>query len=300
MFKRIVTLTALSLGLLAPNASAELNPVTCEGYPESRVFVESQAWWTTTPGKSGSNFGHAHLGACIPERETLRTDTHFDVRVILHNNPGKVKYGALVVKGGDYETTVHKAYDLAGFTCPVGTCERWVRMPLSIASFQRSGLQEVRFRLFIKEPDLQEMHTSINWQTNVANGRSVSNVTRRAYLRSKGWYTSAGYCEAAVTSVPVPDNPITTTWNPVLRLMWDGDSGDLPPTHHNVTLDPDNHADPPKPGTVLRDGPGGWEGSVDIDPLGLTPGPHKLVARSDCDDPRGSTNSGVLVVNFKT
>lgn len=275
------------------------NPLTCEGYPEPRVFVEDQAWWSQTPGEAGSDFGHAHMGACIPERETLTRDTTFNVRVILHDNPGKVKYGALVVKGADYETTVYKTgTELAGFTCPRGTCEKWVTFPLDLSSFERSGLQEVRFRLFIREPDGLEMHTSLNWQVNVQNGAPRQDVTRRPWLRGKGWYTGAGYCEAVLTSVPVPDAPLTWTWSPALRMMWDGDSTDLPVSGHSVTLDPDFHRSPPEQGTVLEDGPGPWEGNVVIDPLRLSPGRHRLVSRADCADPRGSTNSGVLVVMF--
>ena len=50
--------------------AAEPEPLTCAGYPSPRLFVDSQAWWTQTPGTDGSDFGHIHTGACIPERET--------------------------------------------------------------------------------------------------------------------------------------------------------------------------------------------------------------------------------------
>jgi hypothetical protein len=273
--------------------------LTCEDYPQPRLFVENQSWWLRTPGKNGSDFGHAHMGACIPEGETLNQDTGFDVRVILHDNPGEVTYASLVVKGTDYETTVYKTgAELAGFTCPVGTCERWVKLPLRLADFQHSGLQEVRFRLFIREPDDQQMHTSLNWQVYVQNGATREDVTRRPWLRGKGWYTGAGYCEAALTSVPAPDAPLSGPWSPELRMVWHGEASDLPVTGHTVTLDPDFHATPPTHGTVLRQGAGPWEGTVLVDTLGLARGRHRLVSRADCDDPRGSTNSGVLVVTF--
>ena len=69
-------------------------------------------------------------------------------------------------------------------------------------------------------------------------------------------------------------------------------------THHSVRIDPDFHAQPPVPGALLVDGAGGWAGSAAIDTTLLTNGRHRLVLRADCDDPRGSTNSGVLVVTF--
>ena len=35
-----------------------------------RVFAESQSWWKPAPGApdTATDFGHVHLGACIPER----------------------------------------------------------------------------------------------------------------------------------------------------------------------------------------------------------------------------------------
>src|SRR5438876_8688260 len=76
---------------------------------------------------------------------------------------------------------------------------------------------------------------------------------------------------------------------------------DLPVTAYSVRLDPDFHADPMNEGTVLRDGLGEFpEQDVPIDTSLLPDGQHRLFLRADCDDPRGSTNSGVLVVNFTT
>src|SRR5438128_4314177 len=76
---------------------------------------------------------------------------------------------------------------------------------------------------------------------------------------------------------------------------------DLPVTAYSVRLDPDFHADPMNEGTVLRDGLGEFpEQDVPIDTSLLPDGQHRLFLRADCDDPRGSSNSGVLVVNFTT
>src|SRR5438093_3114580 len=76
---------------------------------------------------------------------------------------------------------------------------------------------------------------------------------------------------------------------------------DLPVTAYSVRLDPDFHADPMNEGTVLRDGLGEFpEQDVPIDTTVLPDGQHRLFLRADCDDPRGSINSGVLVVNFTT
>ncbi len=293
---------ALSVSTAACPAPPPGSPdprLACTGYPEPRVFVESQSWWTQTPGTLGSDFGHGHLGGCIPERETISSPRTVDVRVMLHDNPGQVAYASLVFKGTDYEKTVSKNYSIANMTCPQGTCSQWISFTIDPALFDHAGLQEVRYRLFIDEPDGQRMTVSLNFQVNIENGKSRANVTRQPYLRGKGWYTQALYCEASLVSVPVPDAPVSGIWSPVIRIQDHGD-GDLPVTHHSVRIDPDFHASPPVPGTILRDGSGQFlEAPVAIDTTTLSNGTHTLHLRADCDDPRGSTNSGVLVVKFK-
>jgi hypothetical protein len=66
------------------------NPLTCEGYPEARIFLDAQAWWSPAPGQAGEDFGHIHNATCAPHRQTLRGLVDFDIRLILHNNPGLV------------------------------------------------------------------------------------------------------------------------------------------------------------------------------------------------------------------
>jgi hypothetical protein len=294
----LAVLVCATLFAAAPaSARAAPDPLTCSRYPQQRQFVESQAWWTRTPGRDGTDFGHLHLGACIPEREVVARRQRLDVRVVLHENPGRVDYVSLVLKGPDYERTVVKNRRLNGFSCPVGTCARWIRFWLRPGQFRNAGLQEVRFRAFVDEPDGNRMHTSINWQLHVRNSKPRSDVTRRPYLRGKGWYTGAGYCEAAAVSMPLPDSPLSAEWRPTFAMVWHGDDGDLPVSHHTVSLDPDLHAG--IPGTRLQDGAGPWVGQQAVDLRGLAAGPHKLMLRSECEDPRGSTNAGVLVIGFK-
>ncbi len=276
-------------------ARAAPDPSSCVGYAESRQFVDAQSWWTTTPGKTGSNFGHLHVGGCIPERETLTGTVPLDIRVVLHNNPGKLLPISVVLKTTATETTIAKLAVPTGFSCPVGTCALWLHYDLNTASFDRSGLQEIRYRAFVDEPDGNRMIASLNYQTSVSNGKTVSNVTRLPYPRGKGWYTGAGYCEARMLTVPLPDAPISS-WSPRVWSRWHGTTTDLPVTGHDIRLDADFHAG--IPGTILKKGAGEFEGTVSTGPLAA--GTHKLSVRSDCADPRGSTNSGVLVITVRS
>ena len=311
-------LSALAIGILwsTPNA-AQAFPGTqaCIGapsdqpaatYSETRQFVDAQSWWTTTPGQSGTNFGHAHVGACIPERESLSGATFpLDIKLQLHDNPARPSSSvypglSIVLKGTDYEIT-NKQFAFLGWSCPVGTCVQWVHYDVPLAAFGHSGLQEVRFRFLVDEPDGNRMIANMNWQVTINNGKSVADVTRQPYLRGKGWYTGSGYCESAVRSVPLPDTPVAQPYSPIVSQVWHGEPTDLQVTGHTNRLDADFHAG--IPGTTLADVPAaaatdaaaGAFGPAALTVPTLSSGTHKLLGRADCADPRGSTNAGVLV-----
>jgi hypothetical protein len=299
-------LLLLAPGLAVP-ADAAADPLTCAGYAERRQFVDAQAWWLNDPkrGFNGGDHGHAHMGACLPERERVSGRVPFDVRIVLHDNPGRLTYVSAGFKTRSTETTVARQYP--SLTCHggVGTCTFWFHFDLDINSFPASGLEEIRFRSTVQEKSpagaSQEMRPSLNFQVQVANAKPRSDVTRYAYLRGKGWYTGPKYCEASLLS-PIPDRPLFGLWQP--RILLDdhdgGGAGDAKVTRHTVTLDPDFHAEPENPGTVIRQGNDGLPAStLTIDTRTLANGPHKLHLRSDCDDPtQGSINSGVLVIPF--
>ena len=256
----------------------------------------------TRLGQTGNNFGHVHVGSCIPERESISEATiPVDVRVILHDNPGTLDYVGIVVKGTSYEKTIAKLSPNTPFVgAPGETRTLWLHYDLPTSSFDASGLQEIRYRVFVNEPNTSDsMNSSVNYQTTILNGKSKSDVSREPYLRFKGWYTGAGYCEASYRSdlTPLPDGPVSGVWSPSLRMVWHGEPTDRPVTHNAVRLDPDFHAVPPIEGKVLRDAVGPWEGTQQVDTTSLANGVHRLHMKADCDDPR-ATNSGVGVVSF--
>ncbi|MFF2344771.1 hypothetical protein [Pseudarthrobacter sp. NPDC058119] len=298
-------------------------PADGTAYSETRQFVDAQSWWMPDADQANNsitNNGHVHLGACIPERETISSGNFtVNVRVILHDNPGTANYVSMVFITPTGETAVQKCYlrsAAANFSCPgpsstgggdfvcAGTCERWLTFSRPISAFKHSGLQEVHLRAFVPEPSGNEMRASLNWQTDIQNGKSRSDAARYPFLRGKGWYTHSGYCEASVRSVPIPDGPVSGVWTPAVGLTTHP-NGSLPVTHSFISLDPDFHADPPNPGIVLWDSAAPYGGRsfgsapLAIDTRTLANGVHKLHLRSSCRDNKlGSTNSGVTVVPF--
>ena len=235
------------LAVLAAPAAHAADRLTCAGYAEHRQFVDAQSWWLRTPGRSGTSFGHVHLGGCIPEREVQRGTIGLDVRLVLHDNPGKVAEAVLVTKTNSSEVTRIHDRSLRGLTCPRGTCERWMHWNVPLSWFDRSGLQEIRYRAYVDVPDGNRMIVSLNFQTTIVNGRSRSTFSRMPYLRAKGWYTRSGYCEASLRE-PLPDAAVPWSHRFPVAVV-DHGSGDLNPTHAIALRDADFHAGIPASAT---------------------------------------------------
>ena len=281
-------ISALALLLDPTIVKADATP---QGYP--CMFAEGQAWWTTTPGESGTNFGHVHAGACMPFKQKVSGTLQLDVQIQMHNNPGKFQYLNPVLKNDSQELSLTKNYSLKGLTCPTGTCVRTVRVPIDTTLSKYDGLQEIRIRSYVLEPDGKIMHVSINTIVDIRNGKPYNDLDRKRYERGKGWYTDAGYCEGSILS-DLPVSPVPY-WSPTVQVLNHGSTEDLPVSRYSVILDADFHNS--IPGTVLKSGDGELVPTKIVMPT-LASGTHKLLVRAECDDPRGSTNSGLLVVRF--
>lgn len=277
----------------APTPSAAPTPSPAPA--GSCTFIESQAWWMQTPGKTGTDFGHLHVGSCVPYKQVVSGVLTFDVRLIMHNNPGSFDYLNPVLKTDSQELSLpHVTAGVQGMTCPTGTCERHVTLSVDTRLSNYDGVQEIRIRTYVRESDGNIMHASLNMLVNVQNGDPENPIDRKAYERFKGWYTVSGYCEASLLS-DVPLAPVSS-WHPVVQALNHGASDDLAVSRYSVRLDADNHAG--IPGTILASGNGQLQPTT-LNISGLAPGTHKLSIRAECDDPRGSTNVGVGVIEFK-
>jgi hypothetical protein len=187
----------LFLAVCSDPAEAATTP---DGLP--CVSTEGQAWWMRTPGKSGTEFGHLHVGACMPWGQKVTGKFTLPVTVIMHDNPGKFQYFNPVYKTDSQEFSTDKNCTLLNKTCPVGTCTYTVPIEIDTAKWNLSGLQELRIRAYIKEPDGKIMHSSVNVFPDVQNGNTRNDMDRKRFPRGKGWYTGTGYCEADILASP--------------------------------------------------------------------------------------------------
>jgi len=255
------------------------------------VFLESQAWWITTPGKNGPNHGHVHIGTCFPYKQPIRGTSEFDIRVIMHNNPGKLGgvHGSLEGAGvGSGELNPH-----GGQTCS-DTCTFWFHATIDTRKATSDGRKELRIHAHVREPDGTEMLVTNGWQLNLANGgKAIIDYRSSDVTIARGWYTGVGYTNASFDS-NLPTAPVSSTWSFKVSLKPGADG--IPVTHHVVLLDANFHAN--IPGTALKEGNGAWSGTITVDTRTLINGPHRLILRADADASAGSTNSGVLVIPF--
>lgn len=294
----IIAAVAILVLSSAPAVAAP-DPLACTGYPQARVFVEAQTWWLRTPGKTGTDFGHVHLGACLPSEQVVSGTVGLDIRVIMHESHG-AKFDRIepVAKTDAQETTLGSYTSLRGLTTDTGTVTGWQRIDIDTTRYGLDGRNELRLRAWARTPDGNLMHVSLNSLWDIRNGKAVNPIDRLPFQRFKGWYSDpVGYCEPRITSKVVPA-PVSGIWS--VNVAWVNHADSLPITRRNASLDADAHAG--IPGTVLVDAAGPGSATLSIDTTKLSNGPHRLALRADCDvasgTHAGSTNSGVGVVVF--
>lgn len=281
----------LLLALLLPfPVHAAPDVLTCTGYAEPRYFLDSQAWWVTTPGKAGPDNGHLHTSLCFPLNQTVRGVVPLDIRLTMHNNPGQLRSIAVQVFTDKGATVVAQQKFTPALTCPT-TCAWWVRLEADTTRVPYDGRQEWRIRPKVVELDGKVMVGSTSYQTYLANGKPRNDYRSYDLIQGKGWYTGASYAVARLDG-GFPTAPVHGLWTIRFRCESDG-----PPVRGCMALvDPDFHMG--DFGTVLLRQPAAYNGALTIDTTLLSNGPHKLVIRTDAPNPAGSTNSGVLGIPF--
>jgi len=276
--------------------AAVADPTNCASYSgPKRVFMDSQAWWTTTPGKTGTDHGHVHTSTCFPLHQTVSGIVPLDIRLTMHNNPGKLTSLTIYINTDSGGTIVARKVFNTALTCPVpGDCQFWVHLDADTTKAPYDGRQEWRIRPWINEPDGKTMVGSTAWQTYLANGKPKNDYRAYDLVQGKGWYTNAGYAVARLDS-GFPFAPVSGSWTIKYRC----ESYEAPAVSEClVTVDPNFHTN--NKGTILFQTTSSSESqrTLTINPAQFGPGAHKLVIRASVAQLSGSTNAGVLAIPF--
>lgn len=326
--RRLLTAAAalVALAVLAPAAHAEPDPLTCAGYSEPRVFLEAQIWWGFERGMFarldqlpdlGDEFGHGHLGACVPldsPADPITGDLRVDYVVKLHGNPGYVKRLEEEISDVDGDVGLRTVY--TGGTavrCPLEApedCTFILETHFDTSVARYDGRVQLQPRVIIPEPDGNFMRPSLRFPFYVENGNPPGNNVRSTNVPlGYGWYgpdnANAGYAWGRLDS-GVPAGPVSGLWS--FRASFLSDGGGHNTTYYRIAVDPDIHHG--RLGTILAEGvtdcvPGGHgcsgprKRTFTLDTTELADGRHKLMLLTDAQDPlRLNTNSGIFVAPF--
>ena len=280
----------------------EPDPVSCAGYREARVFLESQSWWRRTPGSNGTDFGHIHSGTCFPFLQAISGTVRFDVRSMIHDNPGSTLNAIRIQAfktGRGTETLASVDLDAP---CESGECTFWTRVIADTSALEYDGLTEFRVQSWSMDADGSRNLATNGFLAYVENGKTTLDTMPGDPFGTtgRGWYstpdgTELGYENARLVT-PVPMAPVSGTWSPVVETLTG--SGGQPITRSIVALDPDFHAHPEDFGTIVVDEAGPIERPLVIDTTALANGAHRLVIIASAEEPVGSTLSGVLAIPF--
>lgn len=254
-----------------------VDPLICTGYPQPRIFLESQAWWDSGGLAIPTNVGHhIHVGMCWPvnpDGSDALVDgiLHLDIRVLLHNQIGVTNY----LRFQDASGSASIKFPLV---IGPGDTTIWVPVDLDLGLWG-TGLRETHITVNIpNNTDGKRQFNSTGWQLCV---RTCTPTYRKPpWTEARGWYEGHDYQNARFFSL-LPVAPVSGLWTFNVRLLQTGPGG--------VFIDPNFHAG--IEGTRIADG--GYAGNLTVDTRLLTNGAHRLVlVASD------GKSAGVQLITF--
>lgn len=300
-------------------------------YPEKRIYLETQAWWTPMPGHSPDEpfqdrTGHIHVSACVPLYQTVSGGTlHLDLKWQEHMMQGVNGQGAPVptnfivnIEGVFKGPNLRNLGLWPGVPCTTMQCEGWVSADFD---YSKAPSGWGNLNPFIQDfftdcpggaPNCRQLRTLNHWPVNfVTSNPPITNdsvLAPDAYTGGESWFTPDGDGGSHYARTFVARSEISKLWNI--------DTGELVPKSgvvhitisgekdgNRATIDPKLHAMPPLLGTVLVDEPAGTAGKLyksydlAIDTTKLTDGAHRLMFQNVFKRAAGE-QSGVIVLPF--
>lgn len=291
-----------ALFIATGTASAAPDPLTCTGYPESRIDMGAQDWWgpnsySANPGDAGPDRGHLHMDVCAPYKQTVSGLVQFHVRVALHEQ--NVGFSDTVLKRGRDASGI---FDQASsvfprLQCSVGDCSAIWTFTYDTTKFRWNGWGEIVLQVRARA-DSKDRLAILDIPVYVNNpGKTLKSRVPVDPGAAGFWHYN--YATAGVLSNNLPTAPVTA---PVVfqTKFAQAVCSDKPDCQQNPVIEWSAHVDPDfhagNLGTIIGSGTG-VDPTVNItyDPALFPPGPHKIVLRSEQHDPfLDNTNQGLF------
>jgi hypothetical protein len=176
-----------TLTVASPAAAQSPDPATCTGYPEPRVPLESQSWWSRGAGLNNPQPGdtlngrdeHAHLRVCMPHETPVSGVVRFDLDMMVHETPGgfigraRIADASQILVNDDLSTETKPL-------CASGEC-RYVATYFLNTNALATGRHELRFHNEMWRPDGARSLATNGWSVCIrsctpdvtGNGRAV-------------------------------------------------------------------------------------------------------------------------------
>ena len=267
----------------------------CSGYPEPRVWLESQDWWSPIPELGG--LGHLHMGMCFPTGQTVSGTVTFDVRVVLHRNAGTL----VRIKMQDDNSKEHVVLRPNQV---VGDGTYWYKLNIDTRAMP-DGLRLFRFYADLEHPNGNMQTARPIFPLRVENGGADSNWSERdREVRATAWYKEAspqldwGYVGAVVEDFNPGPYHAAAAFQAKCFVNGEGGGGSEGSpaiSSWSAHVDADFHAG--NDGIVIGRGSGQLSGTLSVATGGLSEGWHRLVVR--CNQVLGDReHSAVGVYSF--
>lgn len=278
-----------------PGVTEHGGSLGCRGYPEPRVWVESQDWWSPIPELGG--LGHLHMGMCFPTGQTVTGTVAFDVRVVLHHNAGTL----IRIKMQDDNSNEHIVLRP---NQAIGDGTYWYNLKIDTRNMP-DGLRLFRFYADLEHPNGNTQTARPILPLRVENGGADSNWSDRdREVRATAWYREAspaldwGYVGAVVENFN--PGPYSGAASFAAKCFVNGEGGgeaqgSPPVSSWSAHVDADFHNG--NEGLVIGRGGGQLSGTLSVATGGLSEGWHRLVVK--CNQALGDrTHSAVGVYSF--
>jgi hypothetical protein len=309
----------------AQPAAAEPDQFECVGapadhpnrsYPEPRVFLESQGWWSQGRTAPGGASAHVHVGVCFPQGGTWSPDAEgqvrLDFRIRFHNatnyrvarfRGGIACCDAIEGGGAQFDDTSAETKALITAAMPHG--QVYLTKVLDVDGAGSDGRKEARFTVDLRDTrNGRRFLQSAGWQSYIDRPDTVvvADYRRADTVTARGWYEAFGYINAGYADSYSAASPPTVSgiWTPKVRM--EPGSGGAPVTSHRAHVDPDFHMG--VAGWIVKQGAGPFKGRLSIDTTRLSNGWHKLVLIANArkisarDRAPNGTASGVQAIPF--
>jgi hypothetical protein len=301
--RRIVIAIAFLLGTLFPStALAAPNPQTCAGYPQPRVYMAGQDWWTPIAGLPDDPYvgkmGHLHLEECFPLYQRIGGTLGLDIFFVEHHNRGVGKDFRIHDDLGKecYRTNVVVPTDANGN----GSLLKHIDVDTSCFA---DGFRNIVMSWRIVQPNGNRMIVRQEAPVTIDNGKADNNW-KTNFTLGGGWYkendgtTSRdwGYAHGVILGF-YPLTPRSGSWTLQVLYGRHPRSSAVREEFGRATIDPDFHHG--NPGTVVQNVAGGYKGPLTIDTTRFANGLHRLVLIECTNIPAESKeHCGVQAITF--